>query len=62
MGTSGKKSTITGAAAPLKSGKGMSGTTPDDSTPKSGGGGSGDPRPDHGHGPRGGGKKKPSGD
>lgn len=62
MSTSGKKSTITGAAAPLKSGKGMSGTGSDEGGAKYGGGGSGDPRPDHGHGPRGGGKKKPSGD
>jgi hypothetical protein len=58
MSTSSKKSTVSAAAAPLKSGKGMSGTTPDDSTPKPGAGGSGDPKPGQDHGPRGDGKKK----
>lgn len=61
MSTSSKKDTVSAAATPLKSGKGMSGTNPDDSTPRSGGGGSGDPKPGHDHGPRGGGKKEQPG-
>ncbi|MES1244586.1 MAG: hypothetical protein ABUT39_23470 [Acidobacteriota bacterium] len=40
------------AAAPLKSGKGMSGTNPDDSANKpGGGGGGGGTTPGQGHGP-----------
>ena len=44
------------AAEPLQAGKGMSGTNPDDSTPKPGTGGN-DPKPGQGHGPDGKGKK-----
>jgi hypothetical protein len=38
--------------APLKSGKGMSGTNPDDSATKPGAGGGNAPKPDDGHAPR----------
>lgn len=53
MGTSSKAQA---AAAPLKSGKGMSGTNPDDGTSKTGGGGGNEPKPGQGH-PGGKGKK-----
>jgi hypothetical protein len=49
------------AAAPLKAGKGMSGTNPDDSTPKSGTGGGNTPKPGNDHGPGGKGKKGKTG-
>jgi hypothetical protein len=47
MGTSSK---APAAAAPLKSGKGMSGTNPDDSASKPGGGGGNTPKPGNDHG------------
>lgn len=49
------------AAEPLKSGKGMSGTNPDEGTTKYGSGGGNAPKPgnDHGHGEKG--KKEKTG-